>query len=42
MQPGEAQTTKHFERDTGVRKWQQPADAIISVLKVEAKQEMQK
>jgi len=25
----------HFERDTGVRKWQHPADAIIRVLKEE-------
>ena len=25
----------HFERDTSVRKWQQPADAFIRVLKEE-------
>jgi len=36
MPPGETQTKKtHFERDTGVRKWQHPADAIIRVLKEE-------
>jgi len=41
MPPGETNYRTHFERDTGVRKCQHPADAIIRVLKEEEENSIQ-